>query len=65
MYYFISEDNGMLLESRQNLPSQERLQELADDWGCAYYVIEGQHAGITVEPSPDRDEMPDNLGPSA
>jgi hypothetical protein len=48
MYYLISDIDGALLDSRDKLPTMERLQEMANDFGCSFYVLQGEHTGISI-----------------
>ena len=50
MYYFVDETDH-ILEALGQLPSQSQLQEMADEFHCPIYVIEGQHIGMTAYPS--------------
>ena len=59
MYYFLSEWDGALLDSRDKLPTMERLQEMANEFGCSFYVLQGEHTGISITARyalPPRDE---------
>lgn len=56
-YYLISEDDGKVVGYYDFRPTDEQLQNEADEMQCAIYVIEGQHAGMTAEPRTEAEKM--------
>lgn len=56
-YYAVSSKTGQIVETGIMLPGEveEWAQRLADELGEEIYVIQGEHAGITVQPA-DNDE---------
>ena len=48
MYYIVSENGSRILDSLNDEPNP---QEQADFFGCAIYVIKGEHAGLSAEPT--------------
>lgn len=55
MYYIMSSETDCILETVSTPPTQDELQTEADFFNCAVYVIEGQHYGMSAEPSEDMD----------
>ena len=51
MFYTVSEDSGVIMFASSTCPDP---QEEADLFGCAVYIIEGEHTGLTAVPeTPD------------
>ena len=48
MFYTVSEATGQIVEASWKCPDP---QEQADVFGCAVYIIEGEHAGLSASPS--------------
>ncbi len=55
MYYIMSEEGSHILEIQSNRPTAKELQETANFMGCAVYVIQGEHAGMSAAPDNDSD----------
>ena len=49
MFYIIV--GGHIVDAQSKEPSQETLQQWADSIGDSAYVIEGEHAGLSAEPT--------------
>jgi hypothetical protein len=56
-FYLVSEDSGVIVESLHSCPTQEALQQAADVFQCALYVIDGEHAGMTAQPRKEKEEL--------
>lgn len=62
-FYLVSDDNGCIVESLHSRPTQEELQQQADYFGCALYVIDGEHAGLTASPKPSAEALKNKSDP--
>lgn len=49
MYYVIV--GGTIYEAIHIMPTTEEMQEIANEQGEEVYIIRGEHAGLSVEPS--------------
>lgn len=54
MYYIMSEEDSHILESQSKRPTSKELQDAANFFDCALYVIQGEHTGMSAAP-----ELPD------
>ena len=50
MYYIVNDKNGKIIEIETELDAQ-KMQELADYFGCPLYAIVGEHSGYTARPT--------------
>ena len=49
MFYIVNAETGQIIETWDIIGTPD-VQDLADSFGCAVYIIRGEHSGLSAEP---------------